>query len=101
MMLEFEKNKGQTYMLVELLADMVGYNSLWRSLLFQDLAAYKQPPSALHWSKGNGTELWTVFERDMKDRVDWCTQTTFSVSRIKRCASSNCWGILKIFHFIP
>jgi hypothetical protein len=36
MMLEFEKNKRQTYVLMELLADVVGYDSLWRSLLFQD-----------------------------------------------------------------
>ncbi len=71
MMLEFEKNKRQTYVLMELLADVVGYDSLWRSSLFQDPAAYEQPPLAPHWSKGNGTELWTVFERDMRDRVDW------------------------------
>ncbi len=71
MMLEFEKNKRQTYVLMELLADVVGYDSLWKSSLFQDPAAYEQPPSAPHWSKGNGTELWTVFEQDMRDRVDW------------------------------
>ncbi len=71
MMLEFEKNKQQTYVLMELLMDVVRYDSLWRSLLFQDPAAYKQPPLVPLWSKGNGTELWTLFKRDMGDRVDW------------------------------
>jgi hypothetical protein len=58
-------------MLMELLTDVVGYDSLWRSLLFQDPAAYEQPLLALHWSKGNGTELRTVFKWDMRDRVNW------------------------------
>jgi hypothetical protein len=30
MMLKFEKNKQQTYVLMELLANVVGYDSLWR-----------------------------------------------------------------------
>ncbi len=71
MMLEFKKNKQQTYVLMELLMDVVGYNSLRRSLLFQDPAAYDQLPLAPHWSKGNDMELWTVFKWDMRDRVDW------------------------------
>jgi hypothetical protein len=61
MMLEFKKYKQQTYVLMGILADVVGYNSLWRSLLFQDPAAYEQLPLV----------LWTVFKRDMRDRVDW------------------------------
>jgi hypothetical protein len=48
MMLEFEKNKRQTYVLMELLADVVGYDSLWRSSLFQDPVAYVQPPLVPH-----------------------------------------------------
>jgi hypothetical protein len=71
MMLKLEKNKQQLYVLKELLADVVGYDSLWRTSLFQDPVAYKQPPSAPHWSKGNGMELWTMFKRDMRNRVDW------------------------------
>ncbi len=48
MMLKLEKNEQQTYVLMELLADMVGYDSMWRSSLFQDLVVYEQPPSTPH-----------------------------------------------------
>ena len=71
MMLEFSNKKRQNYALMELLVNVVGYDSVWRSSFFQDPVAYEQPPSAPHWSKRNGTELWTVYEQDMKDRVDW------------------------------
>ena len=70
-MLEFSNKERQNYALMELLVNVVGYDSLWRSSFFQDPEAYEQPPSAPHWSKQNGTELWTVYEQDMTDRVDW------------------------------
>ena len=71
MMLEFSNKERQNYALMELLVNVVGYDSLWRSSFFQDPKAYEQPPSAPHWSKKNGTELWKVYEQDMADRVDW------------------------------
>jgi hypothetical protein len=71
MMLEFSNKIRQNYALMELLVNVVGYDSVWISSIFQDNEVYEQPPLAPHWSKQNGTHLWEIYEEDMKGRVEW------------------------------
>lgn len=70
MILEFENHKRQTYALMELLVNVVGYDSVWRSSIFENKTFHEQPPTAPHWTK-SGTELWTIYEQDMTGLVDW------------------------------
>ena len=72
LMLEFENHKRQNYAIMELLVNVVGYDSVWRSSVFwQNHTDNTQPPSPPRWSKHSGTELWTVYEQDMAGHVDW------------------------------
>ena len=69
--LEFCNKQRQNYALMELLVNVIGYDSVWISSIFQDNTVYDQPPLAPHWSKKDGTHLWGVYEKDMEGRVDW------------------------------
>lgn len=70
-MLEFCNHERQNYALMQLLVNVVGYDAVWRNSIFQDATVYEQPPQAPHWTKSDGTELWTVYEKDMEGKVDW------------------------------
>ena len=70
-MLEFVNHERQNYALMQLLVNVVGYDAVWRNSIFQEAKVYEQPPQAPHWRKSDGTELWTVYEKDMEGKVDW------------------------------